>query len=259
MRQAEPQEDARACRWRRVDGRAGLVAALGLLLACQGEPAPESEYDREVLAVARERMVKHQLEARDIVDEEVLRAMRHVPRHLFVPARSREFAYGDHPLPIGHGQTISQPYIVAYMTQALELEPTDRVLEVGTGSGYQAAVLAELVKQVYSIEIVSSLADNAGRLLQQLGYTNVHVRTGDGYRGWPEAAPFDAIMVTAAPSRIPQPLIDQLKAGGRMVVPIGRTFQELTLLVKEVEGHRTESLLPVQFVPMTGEALKEHE
>ena len=190
------------------------------------------------------------------ISGEVLRVMMRVPRHLFVGEKWREYAYADHPLPIGEDQTISQPYIVAYMTQALQLEAGERVLEVGTGSGYQAAVLGELAAEVYTIEIVSVLARRSKALLAELGYKNVHVREGDGYRGWPEQAPFDAVMVTAAPDHLPEPLLEQLKMGGRLVLPVGDSYQELLRLTKTAEGVRVDTLLPVRFVPMTGEALE---
>jgi len=208
-------------------------------------------------ARARQRMVFEQLTCpgRDITNTRVLKAMGKVPRHEFVPEPLRWQAYDDCPLPIGHGQTISQPYIVAFMTEQLEPKPTDRVLEIGTGSGYQAAVLAELTAQVYTIEIIDDLAKRANADLQRLGYTNVQVRTGDGYRGWPEAAPFDAIIVTCAPEKVPQPLIDQLKDGGRMIVPVGTTYnQELVLLRKHGDELNRRAVLPVQFVPMTGQS-----
>lgn len=185
----------------------------------------------------------------------VLEAMRRVPRHAFVPAAQRQLAYDNRPLPIGYGQTISQPYIVALMTDLLRLAPRARALEIGTGSGYQAAVLAELGYQVYTIEIVSGLAEQAATRLSGLGYDAVHVRRGDGYYGWPEAAPFDGIVVTAAASQIPPPLLEQLKPGGRMVIPIGATFlvQQLMLIEKLGDGSsRTEALLPVAFVPLVG-------
>ena len=208
---------------------------------------------------ARKRMVAEQLagSGRDISNSRVLSVMGKVPRHEFVPGRMRGFAYEDQPLPIGHDQTISQPFIVAFMTEKLEPRPTDRVLEIGTGSGYQAAVLAELVAQVYTIEIVRELADSAGATLKRLGYTNVHVRAGDGYKGWPEAAPFDAIIVTCAPEDVPGPLVDQLKEGGRMIIPVGRAGnQELVLLRKRDDKLQRQSVLPVRFVPMTGEAAR---
>jgi len=201
-------------------------------------------------------MVREQIEARGVKDSLVLAAMRKVPRHLFVPERYRGEAYADHPLPIGHGQTISQPYIVAYMTEALGLKGNEKVLEIGTGSGYQAAVLAEIVDSVFTIEIIPELARSAEQRLKNLGYRNVFVRCGDGYKGWPEHAPFDAIIVTAAPDHIPQPLVNQLKGGGRMVIPVGSMFQELVLVVKRKEGIEKHPLLPVRFVPMTGEAKK---
>jgi protein-L-isoaspartate(D-aspartate) O-methyltransferase len=180
--------------------------------------------------------------------------MSEVPRHEFVPAAQRAGAYGDHPLPIGHGQTISQPYIVAFMTQALDPEPTDRVLEIGTGSGYQAAVLARVVQHVYTIEIIPELARRADADLRRLGYTNVTVRLGDGHLGWPEAAPFDAIMVTCAPDSVPAPLVEQLKEGGRMVIPVGSPDrgQNIHLLRKHQGRVERQVILPVRFVPMTG-------
>ena len=213
--------------------------------------SPSDEYK-----AAREQMVREQIEDRGIRDPRVLAALRKVPRHLFVPPEEQDEAYNDYPLAIGHDQTISQPYVVAYMTEALEIKPRDRVLEIGTGSGYQAAILAELAAEVYSIEIVDALAKEAAARLRRLGYSNVHVRAGDGYRGWPEAAPFDAIIVTAAPGHIPQPLVDQLREGGRMVLPVGQWDQELVRLRRSREGILRESLLPVRFVPMTGEAEK---
>jgi protein-L-isoaspartate(D-aspartate) O-methyltransferase len=202
-------------------------------------------------------MVAEQLVSpgRNITNARVLAVMGRVLRHEFVPERLRPDAYADHPLPIGHGQTISQPYIVAFMTEQLEPKPTDRVLEIGTGSGYQAAVLAELVAQVYTVEIVEDLAQRAAADLKRLGYTNVHVRAGDGYRGWAEVAPFDSIIVTCAPERVPQPLIDQLKDGGRIIIPVGRVWnQELVLLRKRGGKLEQQAVLPVRFVPMTGEA-----
>jgi len=203
----------------------------------------------------RQRMVEEQLQARDITDPEVLEAMATVPRHEFMPESQRPLAYTDQPLPIGHGQTISQPYIVALMTQSLDLQPGEKVLEIGTGSGYQAAVLAEITDRVYTIEILEPLARQARQTLGDLGYENVEVKTGDGYRGWPEHAPFDAIIVTAAPDHIPPPLKEQLAIGGRMVIPVGSYYQELMLLRKGEDGNLTrEGVIPVRFVPMTGEA-----
>ena len=197
-------------------------------------------------------MVDEQLAARDIKSPRVLDAMRKVPRHEFVPEAYRLGAYSDSPLPIGYNQTISQPYIVAYMTEALEIQPTHTVLEIGTGSGYQAAVLGELARDVYTIEIVEPLATSARETLERLGYKNVHVRFGNGYLGWPEQAPFDRVMVTAAPDAVPQALIDQLKVGGLMAIPVGVGDQELRILRRTEKGLETLRTLPVRFVPMTG-------
>ncbi|MFZ0960278.1 MAG: protein-L-isoaspartate(D-aspartate) O-methyltransferase [Terriglobia bacterium] len=199
---------------------------------------------------ARERMVQEQIAARGIRDPRVLEAMRKVPRHRFVPPKMQPSAYEDSALPIGLGQTISQPYVVAFMTEALELQPQDRVLEIGTGSGYQAAVLSVLAREVYSLEILPQLGKEAEARLKEMGYANVRVRIGDGYRGWPEAAPFDAILVTAAPLDVPPALVAQLRPGGRMVVPVGRYEQDLIRLRRTAKGLERESLLPVRFVPM---------
>ena len=202
-------------------------------------------------------MVEQQLKGRDIKDQRVLLAMGKVPREEFVPPESRAASYEDGPLPIGYDQTISQPYIVAFMTEQLRLKPSDRVLEIGTGSGYQAAILAELASEIYSIEIVEPLARGAEATLQRLGYKNVHLKIGDGYKGWPEAAPFDAIIVTCAPDKVPQPLIDQLKDGGRMIIPVGERFAQQLYLLEKKNGQLKESAtLPVRFVPMAREALK---
>jgi protein-L-isoaspartate(D-aspartate) O-methyltransferase len=199
----------------------------------------------------RQRMVRNQIESRGIKSPAVLTAMRKVERHRFVPKELMPLAYDDSPLPIGDGQTISQPYIVAFMTEALDLTPTDKVLEIGTGSGYQAAVLGELCAEVYTIEIFESLANRSGELLRKLGYSNVHVRHGDGYLGWPEQSPFDAIIVTCSPTAIPKPLQDQLKEGGRMIIPVGeRPGQELVLVTKKGGKIRQERVLSVLFVPM---------
>ncbi|WP_285571620.1 protein-L-isoaspartate(D-aspartate) O-methyltransferase [Geothrix limicola] len=205
-----------------------------------------------VFIVARARMVRDQIVARGLTDPRVLSVMGRVPRQEFVPKNQRYASYEDGPLPIGHGQTISQPYIVAFMTAALDPQPKDRVLEIGTGSGYQAAVISELVAAVYSIEIVEPLARRAEADLKRLGYDKVKVRAGDGYRGWPEAAPFDAIIVTCAPEKVPKALVDQLKVGGRMIVPVGpqHGVQELYLLRKLEGGLQTQAVLPVRFVPM---------
>ena len=208
-------------------------------------------------AAQRQQMVQRQLQTRGINDARVLAAMAKVPREEFVAPESRAASYEDGPLPIGYGQTISQPYIVAFMTEQLRPKPNDRVLEVGTGSGYQAAILAELVSEVYSIEIVEPLAKNAEATLQRLGYKNVHLKIGDGYKGWPEKGPFDAIIVTCAPDKVPQPLVDQLKDDGRMVIPVGDRFaQQLYLLEKKNGQLKQSATLPVRFVPMTSEAAK---
>jgi protein-L-isoaspartate(D-aspartate) O-methyltransferase len=200
----------------------------------------------------RARMIDEQLKARDIRDERVLSAMATVPRHLFIPESARGGAYGDFPVPIGHGQTISQPYIVAFMTQALDVDPTHRVLEIGTGSGYQAAVLSMLAKEVFTIEIIGPLAERARTTLMDLGYRNVEVRTGNGYQGWPEHAPYDRIIVTAAPDDVPPALVQQLKIGGLMAIPVGVVHQELRILRRVPTGLETITTLPVRFVPMTG-------
>ncbi len=220
-----------------------LVAAT-TSAAAQGARAPE-----------RRAMVMEQVAARGVRDSATLRAMLTVPRHEFVPAESQRLAYGDHPLPIGHGQTISQPFIVGYMTALLRLGPRARVLEIGTGSGYQAAVLAEIVGEVYSVEIIEPLAAAAAERLRRLGYGQVRVRTGDGFFGWPDAAPFDAIIVTAAAGFVPPPLLEQLKPGGRLVIPVGSVYgaQDLVLVEKAADGGlSTRTLLPVQFVPLVG-------
>jgi protein-L-isoaspartate(D-aspartate) O-methyltransferase len=203
----------------------------------------------------RERMVETQIRARDVQDPAVLRAMNRVPRHLFVPEDVRPFAYDDRPLAIGRGQTISQPYIVAYMTEALQLEPAHSVLEIGTGSGYQAAILADIVTQVYSIEIVPDLAESARRALAQNGYRNVEVRTGNGYLGWPDRAPFDRIIVTAAPPEIPEALVDQLAIGGVMVVPVGTSYQEIVVITRTSSGVTHKRTIEVRFVPMVSKPM----
>jgi protein-L-isoaspartate(D-aspartate) O-methyltransferase len=235
----------------------GMMALSVFLAGCHSQGGNSgNQPDEAVYAAARERMVRQQLtgSGRNISDPKVLEVMGRVPRHAFVPESQRRRAYADHPLPIGYGQTISQPYVVAFMTEQLRPRPTDRVLEIGTGSGYQAAVLAELVALVYTVEIVEPLARQAATVLEQLGYHNAHVRAGDGYQGWPEEAPFDVIIVTCAPERVPQPLIDQLKDGGRMIIPVGAGYdQELVLIEKEGTELRRRAVLPVRFVPMTGE------
>jgi protein-L-isoaspartate(D-aspartate) O-methyltransferase len=230
----------------------GLSVALVLACVACGPRAAEMQREPRDWNADRRRMVDEQLRARDITSPRVLAAMREVPRHLFVPEAVRARVYGDHPLPIGLEQTISQPYIVAFMTQALEVEPGHRVLEIGTGSGYQAAVLAELAGQVYTIEILAPLAERARATLAGLGYRNVEVRTGNGYLGWPEHAPYDRIMVTAAPDEVPPALVEQLKMGGLMAIPVGAIDQELRILRRTPGGMQTLRTLPVRFVPMTG-------
>ena len=227
-----------------------MVPRLIALTALVFGSAPDTE---EVeLARARDQMVASQIVARGVRDPATLAAMRKVPRHLFVPPESRAQAYEDYPLPIGHGQTISQPYIVAFMTEAAGLRGGESVLEIGTGSGYQAAVLGQIAARVYTIEIVAPLAEASKALLERLGYRGVSVRSGDGYLGWPEAAPFDAILVTAAAPRIPEPLKQQLKDGGRLVLPVGDDWQELVVVTRRGERFEEKRLLPVRFVPMTG-------
>ena len=230
-----------------------LVLGLGAKEAFPSEdptPCRPERYSEE-----REKMVREQIQARGVKDGSVLRAMRGVARHCFVPHESRDEAYEDHPIPIGQGQTISQPYIVALMTELLRVKPSDRVLEIGTGSGYQAAVLSGLVKRVFTVEISAPLAEEAGARLKSLGYENIQVRRGDGYLGWKEHAPFDAIIVTAAPSEIPPPLLRQLKPGGRMCIPVGgrHQVQQLTLIEKKQDGSISKRVvLPVRFVPFVG-------
>ena len=228
-----------------------LFAAITATGCGQQVPTPAD------FAAQRQRMVEQQLKPRGIKEERVLAAMAKVPREEFVPADERGDAYEDGPLPIGFDQTISQPYIVAFMTEQLRLKPSDRLLEIGTGSGYQAAVLAELVADVYTIEIVEPLAKTARATLQRLGYKNVHLRVGDGYQGWPEEAPFDAIIVTCAPDKVPEPLVEQLKDDGRMVIPVGERFAQQLYLLEKKNGQLKESAtLPVRFVPMVRETQK---
>jgi protein-L-isoaspartate(D-aspartate) O-methyltransferase len=238
-----------------------LAWALLLFVACETAPSnatvaatvPTPAQDK--YAPRRAKMVRAQLAGRDITDKRVLEAMGRIPRHEFVPAVMKPSAYADRPLPIGHGVTISQPYIVALMTQLAKIERGDVVLDVGTGSGYQAAVLAELGAEVYSIEIIEPLAKQAGELLQRLGYAKVTVRAGDGYRGWPEHAPFDAVILAAAPLSVPESLEQQLKIGGRLVLPVGKKFdQRLLVITRTQSGFEEEVIIPVAFVPMTGEA-----
>jgi protein-L-isoaspartate(D-aspartate) O-methyltransferase len=229
-----------------------LVLAAIVASGCGQNAPPASDF-----APQRQQMVQQQLVTRGINDPRVLAAMSKVAREEFVPIDSRSASYEDGPLPIGYGQTISQPYIVAFMTQQLRPKSSDRILEVGTGSGYQAAILAELVSDVYSIEIVEPLAKNAEATLQRLGYKNVHLRVGDGYKGWPEEGPFDAIIVTCAPDKVPQSLVDQLKDDGRMVIPVGDRFAQQLYLLEKKDGQLKQSAtLPVRFVPMTSEVEK---
>ena len=234
------------------------LAFLILLLVwtqCTDRERVSESHLRGDLKAMREKMVETQIKARGVKEPRVLSALLKVERHRFVPEKYLDSAYSDQPLPIGEGQTISQPYIVAFMTELLELKGDEKVLEIGTGSGYQAAVLAELAKEIYTIEIIESLASTAREKLSELGYQNVRVKAGDGYSGWPEAAPFDAIIVTAAPDHIPKPLIEQLKEGGRMVVPVGIHTQELVKIIKRSGRIDTTHTIPVLFVPMTGEGI----
>jgi protein-L-isoaspartate(D-aspartate) O-methyltransferase len=226
---------------------AGILISLSLPMAGCSAPADPNEK-------LRNEMVEHQIAARGVKDERVLSALRKVPRHLFVPAAEAPHAYDDRPLPIGSGQTISQPYIVAFMTEQLHLTGKEKVLEIGTGSGYQTAILAAMAAKVYTIEIRPELAKAADERLKRLGITNAEVRAADGYRGWPEAAPFDAIIVTAAPEKIPPPLLEQLGPAGRMVIPVGGFYQELKIIERSGSGFVERSVLPVRFVPFVGEA-----
>jgi protein-L-isoaspartate(D-aspartate) O-methyltransferase len=235
--------------------RRGLAIAAMALAACQPRQMTDDAIaadaqPQNVHARLRARMVREQLRARGIQDTLVLAAMARVPRHEFVPSPLQHLAYEDGPLPIGSGQTISQPYIVAYMTEAARVSAGHRVLEIGTGSGYQAAILAELAREVWTIEIVPELATRAGEVLRRLGYTNVHVRTGDGYLGWPERAPFDAIVVTAAPDHVPPALVAQLAVGGRMVIPVGADEQSMLVISKTPHGVVEQRTIPVRFVPL---------
>jgi len=227
-----------------------LVVAFLATSGCQKQPTSTAEF-----AAERQKMVEQQLRPRGIHDERVLMAMTKVPREEFVPENLRDQAYQDSALPIGRDQTISQPFIVAFMTEQLRPRPSDRVLEIGTGSGYETAVLAELVKEVYTIEIVELLAKDASARLARLDYTNAHVKIGDGFQGWPEVAPFDSIIVTCAPDKVPQPLTQQLKDGGRMIVPVGSGVDQQLYLLEKKNGQLGQTaILPVRFVPMVGEA-----
>ncbi len=221
--------------------------------ACDSPAQQEGDFD-----AAKQQMIERDLKGRDITDATVLQAMADVPRHMFVPPSMQEFAYADRPLPIGYDQTISQPYIVAFMTQLLEMRPTDQVLEIGTGCGYQAAVLSKLAGQIYTIEIVDLLAGEARTRLAELGFTNIFVKAGDGFDGWPEHAPFDKIILTCAVGDLPPALVDQLKEGGRIIAPIGAqgSVQKLVITTKKGGTIQEKAVLPVRFVPMTGKALE---
>ena len=234
---------------------ASFILLMVLTQCTNGKRVSESNPRGDFKAM-REKMVETQIKARGVKNPRVLSALLKVERHRFVPEENLNSAYSDQPLPIGEGQTISQPYIVALMTELLDLKGDEKVLEIGTGSGYQAAILAELSKEVYTIEIIDSLASMSKNRLLELGYQNIQVKAGDGYLGWPEFAPFDAIIVTAAPDHIPKPLIEQLKEGGRMVVPVGTHTQELKKIVKRSGKIETTDVIPVLFVPMTGEGVK---
>ena len=233
-----------------------LCGAMCVVGGCNQGSGAERPMTDPTHQTARDSMVQEQMIARGIRDPLVIQAMRRVPRHEFVLATEEENAYMDRPLPIGHEQTISQPYIVAFMTEALKLQPGDTVLEIGTGSGYQAAVLGKIVSEVFTIEIIESLAKRAEETFRRLGYTNIHVQTGDGYQGWPAESPFQAIILTAAPDRIPPPLLDQLAIGGRLISPVGKYFQELVIVHRTHDAYNQQVLLPVAFVPMTGESEK---
>jgi protein-L-isoaspartate(D-aspartate) O-methyltransferase len=236
---------------RRAASRAAISVFAVAVVACRRSPAPAADAE----TAARETMVRTQIVARGIRDPRLLSAIRAVPRHLFVDPAHRAEAYADRPVPIGEGQTMTQPYVAALMTELLDIQPTDRILEIGTGSGYEAAVLSRLASQVYSIEILPDISRRAQERLAALHCTNVFLRIGDGYGGWPEAAPFDGIIVSAAPRRIPPALLEQLAPNGRMVIPVGDFFQELKVYAKDAKGSVTErSVIPVRFGRMSGEA-----
>ena len=236
-------------------GAAGLAVAL--CVALRGAP-PDDGDQPDPFVAARQRMVKRHLEGRGIKNPRVLEAFRTVPRHLFLPPETARHAYDDESIPIGEGQTITPPFDVAFMTEALDPKPTDKIYEVGTGSGYQAAILSRLVKDVYSVEIKEKLGQRAAKVLKSVGYTNVHTKVGDGYAGWPSEAPFDAIIVTCAPEKVPPPLVEQLKEGGRMVIPLGDRFNQTVYYMTKKKGKLTgRELRPTLFVPMTGRAQQE--
>jgi protein-L-isoaspartate(D-aspartate) O-methyltransferase len=244
---------------KRHDATSRALSAIAVVILCSVPGGCDSHGGQDPgrgdpdWTMQRERMVSLQIEARGVKDPLVLESMRSVPRHLFVPENSRDAAYNDSPVPIGDSQTISQPYIVALMTELLEVKPGQRVLEIGTGSGYQAAVLAAMGIEVRSIEIRPRLCEHAARTLSELDYDSVQVRCGDGYGGWPEDSPFDGIIVTAAPDRVPEPLLEQLGEGAKMVIPVGDFYQELKVITRTPDGFEERSVIPVRFVPMTGE------
>ncbi len=240
----------------RASRRPAQAAALALLVATLAARGDEPAADPR--AAARNKMVQQHLVERGIKDPRVLDAFRTVPRHKFLPADTQRMAYDDESIPIGEGQTITPPYDVAFMTETLEPKATDKVYEVGTGSGYQASILSRLVKDVYSVEIHRPLGERAAKVIKELGYDNIHTRVGDGYAGWPEAAPFDAVIVTCAPTKVPQPLVDQLKEGGRIVIPLGGKFDQRVHLMIKKDGKLVDKVLrPTLFVPMTGKAQRE--
>jgi protein-L-isoaspartate(D-aspartate) O-methyltransferase len=243
----------------RAVARFAASAALALAMATiAGASLAGDDPKADPTAAARKKLVQQHLVERGIKDPRVLEAFRTVPRHNFLPPENRRLAYDDESIPIGEGQTSTPPFDMAFMTEVLDLKPTDKVYEVGTGCGYQASILGQLVKDVYSVEIHQSLGDRAAQVIKELGYKNVHTRVGDGYEGWPEAAPFDAIIVTCAPTKIPQPLIDQLKDGGRMVIPVGTRFDQVVHLITKRNGKLIDKQLrPTLFVPMTGKAQRE--
>ena len=235
-----------------IAARRRLASAVALAAALLALPSLPSSAAEDYVAL-RHGMVDEQVRARRVADPAVLAAMERVPRHLFVPSVSIAEAYDDKPLPIGHGQTISQPYVVALMTELLEVDGDDKVLEIGTGSGYHTAVLAEVAGIVHTIEIIPQMAASASSRLRELGYDNIVFKTGDGYKGWPESAPFDAIILTAAPPRVPQPLIDQLRVGGKLVAPVGGSIQDLLVVTKTEDGIERRTVAPVRLMPMTGQ------
>lgn len=231
-----------------------FLTGLMLLISCKGQTQ-----NTDVFEIRREQMVSRQIESRGIRDEQVLEAMRKVERHLFVPSELASNAYDDSPLPIGYSQTISQPYIVAFMTEVLDLQATDKVLEIGTGSGYQAAILAEICDTVYTVEIVPQLAERSGNLLKMLDYGNVLVKTGDGYLGWPEHSPFQAVIVTCSPTHVPEPLIMQLEEGGKMIIPVGERYNQRLVLLEKRKGRLVQkNVLSVRFVPMVDKNRQEY-